>query len=98
VARRRPHGAAIRPGRVHARRAEEAAASWLIDLFGLPQGSSVGFVTGATMANFTAIAAARHAVLERVGWNVEDDGLIGAPPLAILRCRKTVAARAAMGP
>jgi glutamate/tyrosine decarboxylase-like PLP-dependent enzyme len=63
---------------------EEVAAGWLIDLFGLPEGSSVGFVTGATMANFTAIAAARHAVLERVGWNVEEDGLFGAPPIAVV--------------
>jgi glutamate/tyrosine decarboxylase-like PLP-dependent enzyme len=63
---------------------EEVAASWLVELFGLPEGSSVGFVTGATMANFTAIAAARHRVLERVGWNVEEDGLTGAPPIAIV--------------
>jgi glutamate/tyrosine decarboxylase-like PLP-dependent enzyme len=63
---------------------EEVAAAWLIDVFGLPEGSSVGFVTGATMANFTAIAAGRHAVLERVGWNVEEDGLIGAPPVAVV--------------
>jgi glutamate/tyrosine decarboxylase-like PLP-dependent enzyme len=63
---------------------EEVAGAWLIDLFGLPQDSSVGFVTGATMANFTAIAAARHAVLERAGWNVEEDGLIGAPPIAVV--------------
>ena len=46
---------------------EEVAAGWLVDLFGLPAGSSVGFTTGATMANFTALAAARHRVLERVG-------------------------------
>ena len=63
---------------------EEVAASWLVDIFGLPQGSSVGFATGATMASFTAIAAARHAVLERAGWNVEDDGLFGAPPIAVV--------------
>ncbi len=63
---------------------EEVAAGWLLDLFGLPEGSSVGFVTGATMANFTAIAAARHRVLERVGWNLEEDGLSGAPPIAIV--------------
>ena len=54
---------------------EEVAADWLVELFGLPAGSSVGFSTGATMANFTALAAARHRVLERVGWNVEEDGL-----------------------
>jgi len=55
--------------------AEEVAAGWLVDLFGLPAGSSVGFSTGATMASFTALAAGRHRVLERAGWNVEEDGL-----------------------
>jgi len=64
--------------------AEEVAGSWLIDLFGLPKGSSVGFTTGATMASFTALAAARHAVLQRAGWNVEDDGYVGAPPIAVV--------------
>ena len=64
--------------------AEEVAASWLIDVFGLPEGSSVGFTTGATMASFTAIAAARHAVLGRAGWNVEDNGYVGAPPIAVV--------------
>jgi glutamate/tyrosine decarboxylase-like PLP-dependent enzyme len=63
---------------------EEVAAGWLVDLFGLPAGSSVGFVTGATMANFTALAAARHRVLERAGWNHEEDGLTGAPRIAIV--------------
>jgi glutamate/tyrosine decarboxylase-like PLP-dependent enzyme len=64
--------------------AEEVAAVWLVDLFGLPKGSSVGFTTGATMASFTALAAARHAVLERAGWHVEDDGCVGAPPIAVV--------------
>jgi glutamate/tyrosine decarboxylase-like PLP-dependent enzyme len=64
--------------------AEEIAAGWLIDLFGLPDGSSVGFSTGATMASFTALAAGRHRVLERAGWNVEEDGLTGAPPIAVV--------------
>ena len=63
---------------------EEVAAGWLLDLFGLPRESSVGFVTGATMANFTAIAAARHALLADVGWKVEEDGLFGAPPIAVV--------------
>jgi glutamate/tyrosine decarboxylase-like PLP-dependent enzyme len=63
---------------------EEVAADWLVELFGLPAGSSVGFVTGATMANFTAIAAARHRVLERAGWNVEEEGLTGAPRISIV--------------
>src|SRR6185369_4972001 len=64
--------------------AEEVAAGWLIDLFGLPAGSSVGFSTGATMASFTALAAGRHRVLERAGWNVEEDGLQGAPEIAVV--------------
>jgi len=64
--------------------AEEVAAGWLLDLFGLPDDSSVGFSTGATMASFTALAAARHRVLERLGWNVEEDGLIGAPDIAVV--------------
>ena len=54
---------------------EEVAARWLVELFGLPAGSSVGFVTGATMATFTALAAGRHRVLERAGWNIEETGL-----------------------
>ena len=64
--------------------AEEVAGGWMVDLFGLPKGSSVGFTTGATMATFTALAAARHAVLERAGWNVEDEGYVGAPPIAVV--------------
>ncbi|HET7727837.1 MAG TPA: aminotransferase class V-fold PLP-dependent enzyme, partial [Candidatus Limnocylindrales bacterium] len=64
--------------------AEEVAARWLVDLFGLPSGSSVGFTTGATMASFTALAAGRHALLERQGWDVEREGLIGAPDLPVV--------------
>ncbi|MGW6279842.1 pyridoxal phosphate-dependent decarboxylase family protein [Kribbella sp. NPDC055071] len=63
---------------------EEVAAAWLVELFGLPAKTSVGFVTGAQMANFTALAAARHEVLKRAGWDVERDGLIGAPPIRVL--------------
>ncbi len=63
---------------------EQVALGWLVDLFGLPSGTGGGFVTGATVANFTALAAARHAVLARAGWNVEADGLIGAPPLTVV--------------
>ena len=51
---------------------------------GLPAGSSVGFTTGATMAHFVAVAAARHAVLRNVGWDVEEDGLIGAPTVHVV--------------
>jgi glutamate/tyrosine decarboxylase-like PLP-dependent enzyme len=64
--------------------AEEIAAAWLLEIFGLPAGSSVGFTTGTTMATFTALAAARNRVLEREGWNVETDGYVGAPPIAVV--------------
>jgi glutamate/tyrosine decarboxylase-like PLP-dependent enzyme len=64
--------------------AEEVAAGWLKDVLGLPDTASVGFVTGGQMANFTGLAAARHEVLRRAGWDVEADGLIGAPPIRIL--------------
>lgn len=63
---------------------EEISARWLIELFGLPPECAVGFVTGATMANFTALAAARNAVLESAGWDVEADGLIGAPKITLI--------------
>jgi glutamate/tyrosine decarboxylase-like PLP-dependent enzyme len=55
-----------------------------VDLLGLPEGTGAGFVTGATVANFTALAAARHRVFDDVGWNVEADGLIGAPPVTLI--------------
>jgi glutamate/tyrosine decarboxylase-like PLP-dependent enzyme len=63
---------------------EQVALRWLVDLFGFPVETSGAFVTGATMANFTALAAARHAVLSRDGWNVEADGLFGAPPVTVI--------------
>jgi glutamate/tyrosine decarboxylase-like PLP-dependent enzyme len=63
--------------------AEEAAAGWLLDLLDLPRESSVGFVTGATMASFVCLAAARAAVLERHGWEFDEDGLQGAPAVRI---------------
>ena len=63
---------------------EEISRRWIIELLGLNAGMSLGLVTGATMANFTCLAAGRHAALARVGWNVEEDGLIGAPPLAVV--------------
>jgi glutamate/tyrosine decarboxylase-like PLP-dependent enzyme len=63
---------------------EEVAAGWLVELLGLPAGASVGFTTGATMASFSALAAARSAVLQRVGVDVEADGLAGAPPVAVV--------------
>lgn len=63
---------------------EETAARWLLDVFGLPAESSVGFVTGVSMANFCALAAGRHAVLQQAGWNVEADGYIGAPEVTVV--------------
>jgi glutamate/tyrosine decarboxylase-like PLP-dependent enzyme len=63
---------------------ERVALRWLIDLLGLPPGCEAGFVTGATLANFGALAAARHAVLKRAGWNVEAEGLFGAPPITVV--------------
>lgn len=63
---------------------EEAAAAWLLDVLGLPATADVGFVTGATMANFTGLAAARQQVLADVGWDVNRDGLAGCPPVRVL--------------
>jgi glutamate/tyrosine decarboxylase-like PLP-dependent enzyme len=63
---------------------EEVAADWLLELFGLPRESEVGFVTGCQMASFTCLAAARHAVLRRVGWDVEADGLFGTPRINVV--------------
>ena len=64
--------------------AEKVAARWLLDMLQLPRECSVGFVTGATMAGFVCLAAARTAVLARVGWDVESDGLTGAPIVRVL--------------
>jgi glutamate/tyrosine decarboxylase-like PLP-dependent enzyme len=63
---------------------EEIALEWLNDLLGLPPATAAGFVTGATVANFTALAAGRHATLRAAGWNVEADGLFGAPPITVV--------------
>ena len=63
---------------------EIVAQRWLYELFGLPQDCAASFVTGATIANFTALAAARHKVLADVGWDVEKDGLIGAPEITVI--------------
>jgi glutamate/tyrosine decarboxylase-like PLP-dependent enzyme len=63
---------------------EAVAAGWLLDLLGLPAEASVGLVTGATIANFVCLAAARSEVLRRVGWDVEAAGLFGAPPITVL--------------
>jgi glutamate/tyrosine decarboxylase-like PLP-dependent enzyme len=64
--------------------AETVAARWVIDLLGLPAGTTVGVVTGGMMANFTGLAAGRHAVLARAGWDVERRGLTGAPPVRVV--------------
>jgi glutamate/tyrosine decarboxylase-like PLP-dependent enzyme len=63
---------------------ERIALGWLVDLFGMPAGTGAGFVTGATVANFTALAAGRHVVLRQAGWDVEADGLFGAPPITVV--------------
>src|SRR5256886_8778480 len=67
-----------------AARLEEVAMRWLLDLLGLPPAAGVGFVTCATQANFSGLAAARHALLARRGWNVETRGLFGAPPISVV--------------
>jgi glutamate/tyrosine decarboxylase-like PLP-dependent enzyme len=63
---------------------EEIAGTWVAELLGLPSGVSVGFVTGAQMANFTALAVAGREVLRRAGWDVDADGLWGAPRVRVL--------------
>ncbi|HKE02613.1 MAG TPA: aminotransferase class V-fold PLP-dependent enzyme [Blastocatellia bacterium] len=67
-----------------AARVEDVCLKWLRELLGLSAGAGGGFVTGATMANFAALAAARRAVLRKAGWNVEEDGLFGAPPIRVV--------------
>lgn len=62
---------------------EDIVSEWVIQLLGLPRGGSVGFVTGCHMANFTCLAAARHEVLRRAGWSVEEDGLQRAPRVTV---------------
>ncbi len=65
-------------------RIEEIVMTWMADLLGLPADAGMGFVTGTTMANFSALAAARTALLKRAGWDVEEDGLFGAPPINVV--------------
>jgi glutamate/tyrosine decarboxylase-like PLP-dependent enzyme len=64
--------------------AEQISAEWLIQLFGLANGTSAGFVSGGTMANFTGLAAGRHALLAKLGWDVERQGLFGAPEITVV--------------
>ncbi len=63
---------------------EEIALRWLLEVLGLPLDSGGAFVTGATMANFTALAAARNAVLRKAGWDAQTQGLFGAPPVTVV--------------
>ena len=63
---------------------EEVCRGWLTSVLGLPSEAAVGFVTGATIANFTGLAAARHALLQSQGWDVEARGLFGAPPITVI--------------
>jgi len=65
-------------------RLEQTALRWLLEILDLPRGCGGAFVTGANVANFVALAAARHGVLARVGWKVEADGLFGAPPIHVV--------------
>lgn len=62
----------------------DTAQRWLVDVLGLPVGTGVAFVSGATVANASCLAAARDALLTRQGWDVQRDGLFGAPPLAVV--------------
>lgn len=62
---------------------EQIAAGWLLDILDLPRDAAVGFVTGGTVGNFTALAAARGAVLRAQGWDPDEDGLFGAPPITV---------------
>ncbi len=64
--------------------AEEVVCEWLLDVLGLPGDAGVGLTTGCQMAHFTCLAAARHRVLADAGWDVEADGLFGAPPVRLL--------------
>ena len=68
---------------------EEIALAWLLDLLALPADCAGAFVTGATMANFTALAAARRALLEAQGWDVDEQGLVGAPPITVIVSTET---------
>ena len=74
-------GATIAPA---AAAIEQVAGRWCVDVLGLPAATSFGFVTGCQMAHVTCLAAARHAVLERAGWDVGRDGLAGAPRIRVL--------------
>src|SRR5262245_17210079 len=63
---------------------EQIVADWLKEIFGLPATWSAGFVTGAQMASFVSVLTARHHLLHQLGWDVERDGLFGAPPIEVV--------------
>jgi glutamate/tyrosine decarboxylase-like PLP-dependent enzyme len=63
---------------------EDTAERWLLELLDLPRESSIGFVSGATMGHFTGLAAARGEVLRKVGWDADEQGLFGAPPVTVI--------------
>ena len=63
---------------------EDIALQWVVEALGLPVSTGGALVTGATMANFTCMAAARHAILARAGWDVESQGLFGAPEIKVV--------------
>jgi len=65
-------------------RIEDVVERWMLELLGLPTGSAAGFVTGTTMANFSGLAAARSALLQRAGWNLEEDGMFDAPAIRVV--------------
>jgi glutamate/tyrosine decarboxylase-like PLP-dependent enzyme len=67
---------------------EEMAGEWLTDLLRIPRANSFAFVTGTQMAHATAMAAARNHVLAEVGWDVEEKGLTGAPPIRVFAGEK----------
>ena len=76
---------------------EEVALEWVLEALRLPETSAGAFVVGATMANFTALAAARHAVLARSGWDVDNEGLFGAPPITVVEAACPTAVRPSIG-
>jgi glutamate/tyrosine decarboxylase-like PLP-dependent enzyme len=63
---------------------EEIVQAWVLELLNLPTAAGIGFVTGTTTSNFAGLAAARSAILHRAGWNVEEDGLFGAPAIRVV--------------
>jgi len=76
----------VTPGTSHL---ETIALRWVLDLLGLPAECGAGFTTGTTAAHVTALAAARHQLLTDVGWDVEGDGLFGAPPVTVVVSEET---------